>query len=278
MRLTDQQLMQYRDEGFLLLPNFFAGAEITTLCDQLPDLVKRDTPDRVLEKDGGTVRAVHGCHATNEIYAALVRLPRLLDPAKQIVGGDVYVHQFKINTKAAFRGDVWQWHQDFVFWHYEDGMPEPRVVNVAVFLDEVNEFNGPLFVIPGSHKEGMIDVVAQAEAEARNGTAGWVANVSADLKYSLDQETVARLARQSDIVAPKGQAGSVLFFDSNIAHGSVPNLSPWDRRLLIVTYNSVENIPVGGLSQRPDFLVGRDYTPLMPVGNDALREVGATVL
>ena len=67
------------------------------------------------------------------------------------------MHQFKINGKMAFDGDVWQWHQDFGTWKNDDEMPEPRAMNVAIFLDDVNEFNGPLMFIPGSHKLGVLD-------------------------------------------------------------------------------------------------------------------------
>lgn len=276
MLFTDLQLRQYQDQGMIFVRDCFSEAEIGVLCDELPELVETDAPSRVLENDGGTVRSLHGCHMTNEIFGNLVRLPRLLGPASQIVRSDVYVHQFKINTKAAFKGDVWPWHQDFVFWHHEDGMPRPRVVNVVVFLDEVNEFNGPLYLIPGSHKEGLIDVGGRTEADPAAGNPSWLASFSADLKYTLDRETVARLVKESGIVAPKGPTGSVLFFDSNIAHGSVPNISPFDRRLVFVTYNSVENIPVPVRSPRPEFLVSRDYMPLRPVADDVLLGVAST--
>ena len=47
------------------------------------------------------------------------------------------MHQFKVNAKAAFDGDVWQWHQDYGTWKRDDEMPEPRAMNIAVFLDDV---------------------------------------------------------------------------------------------------------------------------------------------
>ena len=52
-------------------------------------------------------------------------------------GEQLYMHQFKINAKPAFDGDVWQWHQDYGTWARDDGMPEPRAMNISVFLDEV---------------------------------------------------------------------------------------------------------------------------------------------
>ncbi len=57
----------------------------------------------------------------------------------------------------AFEGDVWQWHQDYGTWLNDDMMPTERAMNVAIFLDDVNEYNGPLMFIPGSHKKGVID-------------------------------------------------------------------------------------------------------------------------
>ena len=62
-------------------------------------------------------------------------------------------------------------------------MPTPRVVNAVLFLDEVNEFNGPLIFIPGSHKEGTIDVAAQDTRSSRyQQSPAWISNLTASLK------------------------------------------------------------------------------------------------
>ena len=71
-------------------------------------------------------------------------------------GEQLYMHQYKINAKAAFEGDVWQWHQDYGTWARDDGMPEPRAMNIAVFMDEVMPINGPLMLVPRSHKHGVL--------------------------------------------------------------------------------------------------------------------------
>jgi ectoine hydroxylase-related dioxygenase (phytanoyl-CoA dioxygenase family) len=134
-----------------------------------------------------------------------------------------------------------------------------------LFIDEVTEFNGPLMLIPGSHRSGMIDVDARTAAEDQP---AWVANVSADLKYSLDRDTIAALVQAKGIVAPKGPAGTVLLFHPNLAHASVPNLSPFDRTVLIVTYNRVDNVPVPRGAPRPEFLVSRDQTPVTAGADD----------
>jgi ectoine hydroxylase len=90
----------------------------------------------------------------------------------------------------------------------------------------------------------------------------WQANFSANLKYTVDSQTIAKLAQNRPMFAPVGLAGSALFFHSNIVHASPPNLSPYPRKMLIITYNSVDNIPISKKTPRPDFIVSRDRTPL----------------
>ena len=106
------------------------------------------------EKGSDAVRTNFAAHMYSKPFARLARHPRMVKPVMQIFGEPVYMHQFKINGKMAFEGDLWQWHQDYGTWKNDDLMPEARAMNVAIFLDEVNEFNGPLMFIPGSHKLG----------------------------------------------------------------------------------------------------------------------------
>lgn len=244
MHLTSEQQKTYEENGFLFFPEYFSNAEVDLMKAQLTALFSEDSPRRVLEKNSNVVRSVYGSHTTNEIFRRLTRHPRLVDLAKQILGSDIYVYQFKINAKAAFAGDLWEWHQDYVFWRKEDAMPTPRVVNVSVYLDEVNEFNGPMLMIPGTQMEGVIDVPArEGQPAAYEDSPAWISNLTADLKYSIDKETVARMVSKHPITAPKGARGSVLFFHGNLVHGSVPNMSPFDRAIVVITYNSVENVP-----------------------------------
>ncbi len=259
MYVTDQQVQQYREDGFLLLPELFTPQEVAEMKAELGTLFARDTPARVMEKGTDVVRSVYGSHRDSEVFARMVRDPRLLEPARRILGDEVYVHQFKINAKLAFRGEVWEWHQDYIFWRNEDGMPTSNVVTLSLFLDEVNEFNGPLLFVPGSHKGGVI------EPRARKGDEGgpsWQADVAAALSYTVEQETLAEMVAERGMAGPKGPAGSVLFFDGNVVHGSAPNMSPFDRVIALVTYNAVGNAPAPKENPRPEFLCSRDFTPL----------------
>lgn len=270
MKLTHDQVEYYGEHGLLFIQELFSTQKVKAMQAAVEDLIVKDTPGRILEKDNKTVRALHGCHTTTEIFDSLVRHPSLLKAACEILNSDVYVYQFKINFKSAFGGDLWPWHQDFVFWDREDGMPSPQALNVAVFLDEFNEFNGPMYFIPGSHKESLVHVGQIESSEVNSPKNDWKSNVSAALKYSLGKETIAKLADEKGIVAPKGPSGSVLFFHCNLVHGSAPNISPYDRRLLIITYNSVNNIPSFKGQSRPEFLVSRNHTPLQPLSEESI--------
>jgi ectoine hydroxylase-related dioxygenase (phytanoyl-CoA dioxygenase family) len=262
MRIADTQVQDYRRDGYLLLPGLFSSEEVQAMKATLDDVFAQDTPARVMEKETGVVRSVYGSHHTHEIFDRMVRDPRLLVPSQQLLQDEVYVHQFKINAKLAFRGEVWEWHQDYIFWRNEDGMPTSNVVTVALFLDEVNEFNGPLLFVPGSQKGGVIEPPARNQADSSEPS--WKADVAAALSYTVQQDTLAALVAEGGIVAPKGPAGSVLFFDGNVVHGSAPNMSPFDRMLALVTYNAVSNAPALREKPRPEFLCSRDFAPVGP--------------
>jgi ectoine hydroxylase len=268
MRLTTEQRSFYDSEGYLLLPNLFSPREVDVMKAELPALYAEESEGRVLEKDGRTVRSLHGTHSTNEVFRRLAQHPRLVGPAEQVLGTRVYVHQFKINAKMALAGDVWQWHQDFIFWLKQDGMREPLAVNAMVFLDDVNEFNGPLLVVPRSHRLGVIESAPKGEGGMGP---SWVSSFAADLKYTVDKSTLGTLVAEHGIVGPKGPRGSVLFTHCNIVHGSSPNMSPFDRTLAIVTFNSVANALLPVENPRPEFLVTRsNMGPIDAVSDDAL--------
>jgi len=262
--LSRAQLNEYEEQGFVLVKDCFSQREVDVLNRAWEELRDRNFPGRVTERDGKTVRSFNGPHQVSEVVRRLCLHPRLVMPARQILGEDIYIHQVKINAKAAFKGDVWQWHQDYVYWKLEDGMPEPRAVTAALFLDDVNEFNGPVLFVPRSHRHGVL------RTPTNDNAAGWQSHVSADLKYALSRETVAQLVKGGGIESPKGRRGSLVFFHCNVVHGSPPNMSPFERTIALVTYNCVSNALPPSDNPRPSFLVNRDFTPIAPLGLDAL--------
>jgi len=242
------QLKAFEDRGFIFFPAYFSEYEVNVIRAELPAILSNDTHAKFFEKDGESVRIVYGVHSTNEVFRLLSLHPRLIRVAMNVLGGEVYIHQSKLNFKSAFQGSAFPWHQDYAFWHKRDGMPSANVVNAIVFLDEVSEINAPIFLLPGSHKEGLIE------------TDG----------YTLDNEILRELMQKYEITSIKGLPGAVLFFHGNLVHASSVNISPFNRTLAFVTYNSINNALRPLPEPAPEYIANRDFRPLVPFPNDTV--------
>jgi ectoine hydroxylase len=154
--LSQDQLMTFDREGYLFLPDCFVEEEAAILRSEAEAIYTTDRKEVWREKSGAP-RTAFTAHTYDEAFRRLGAHPRLIKPVEQLLREAVYVHQFKINAKAPFDGELWQWHQDYGVCAREDGMPEPRAMNISVFLDEVMPFNGPLMLIPRSHKSGVLE-------------------------------------------------------------------------------------------------------------------------
>jgi ectoine hydroxylase len=255
MKLTAEQLAQFERDGYLFFPGLFKPEEIKTLLDEVPALYRQHRPENVREKGSDAVRTNFAAHMYSAPFARLGRHPRMIEPVMQIFGEALYMHQFKINGKMAFDGDVWQWHQDYGTWKNDDQMPEARAMNIAIFLDEVKEFNGPLMFIPGSHKLGVIDAKHD------------LSTTSYPL-WTIDNDTIGKLVARGGIVSPKGPAGSMILFHSCLVHASTSNLSPWNRVSVYLSLCAVSNHI--RRFKRPEYIAHRDFTPISCLPDDCL--------
>ncbi|HYF16338.1 MAG TPA: phytanoyl-CoA dioxygenase family protein [Ramlibacter sp.] len=260
MHLTPQQREQFDRDGYLFFPSLFSPPEVRTLVDAVPALYARREAYNVREKGSEAVRTSFAAHLVSEPFARLARHPRMVKPVMDLFGESVYMHQFKVNGKMAFEGDVWQWHQDYGTWLNDDMMPTERAMNVAIFLDEVNEYNGPLMFIPGSHKKGVV--------EARHD----LTTTSYPL-WTVDHALIAQLVERAGgmhggIVSPKGPAGSMILFHSCLLHASTSNLSPWNRVSVYLSLCAVSNHI--RRFKRPEYIAHRDFAPIECLPDDCL--------
>jgi ectoine hydroxylase len=270
MRLSTAQLEQFDRDGYLFFPGLFSPEETRVLTDAVPDLCSRHEAYNVREKDSEAVRTNFAAHLYSEPFARLARHPRMIEPVEALLGEKLYMHQFKINGKMAFEGDVWQWHQDYGTWLNDDLMPSERAMNVAIFLDDVNEFNGPLMFIPGSHRKGVL----QAQHDLRTTSYPlWTVN------NALISQLVARAGGKGGydaagrhvgggIVSPTGPAGSMILFHSCLVHASTSNLSPWNRVSVYLSLCAVSNHI--RRHKRPEYIAHRDFTPIVCLPDDCL--------
>ena len=144
----------FEENGFLVLPELFQPHEVNEINDASREIFSENNPANIIESKSGEARTAMGLHLRHKLFRYLVRDPRLLEPAFQLSGEKFYVQQVKINVKSAFEGEQWQWHYDFATHHNDDGVPKFLALNLHIFLDDVNHFNGPLYFIPGFLKKG----------------------------------------------------------------------------------------------------------------------------
>ena len=271
-QLTAAQRDRFERDGYLFFPGHFKTDEVRTLTAAVPELYARREVYNVREKGKDAVRTNFAAHLVSAPFARLARHPRMIEPVAQLLGERLYMHQFKINGKAAFDGDVWQWHQDYGTWLNDDRMPTERAMNVAIFLDDVTPFNGPLMFIPGSHKKGVVDAKHD------------LTTTSYPL-WTVDNELIRQLVQRAGgaghfdeagrhvpagIVSPTGPAGSMILFHSCLVHASGSNLSPFDRVAVYLSLCAVGNHI--RRFRRPEYIAHRDFTPIECLPDDCLLE------
>jgi ectoine hydroxylase len=259
--LTADQRAAYAERGYLVLPALFGDAEVAALlaeAERLAAVADRARDDVIVEPGSDAVRSVFRVHRTSAVLRRLAGDRRLAAAARQLLGGDVYVHQSRINFKPAFEGRSFPWHSDFETWHVEDGMPRMRALSMALSLTVNTEHNGPLLVIPGSHRSYVRCVGDTPPDHFRQSLR--------NQRYGVpDREALTVLARAGGVASATGPAGTVVLFDCNLMHGSAGNITPLPRHNVFVVYNSTENrlaAPFGGTPPRPEFLAERDVDRL----------------
>ena len=257
-QLSTQQRANYEQDGFLLVPDLFNAEETGFLFDAMQGMREEFThagrPEVIAEPGSGEVRSIFNVHRLNDVFANLVRDPRVLNVAREILGSDVYIHQSRINYKPGFNGKEFYWHSDFETWHSEDGMPAMRALSCSILLTDNSEANGPLMLIPGSHRH-YVSCMGETPDE----------NYKKSLKKQEvgvpDDILLRYLADLGGIRTCTGKAGSVIFFDCNTMHGSNSNISPFPRSNVFFVYNSIANqleAPRAGLAPRPEFVAARE--------------------
>jgi len=250
-------LASYEKNGYLNLKSFFLAEEVKTFRDELQKLWRenRETERKevIREPQSREIRSIFAVHRDNEVFRQLSQHPRLLAIARQILGSEVYVHQSRINYKKGFTGKEFYWHSDFETWHVEDGMPRMRALSCSIALEENRHFNGPLLLIPGSHKKFISCVGRTPDAHYEQSLR--------KQEYGVpDQASLQKLVDQHGIDTAVGPAGTVTLFDCNVMHGSNGNITPYPRSNVFFVYNSVENklvSPFSGQKPRPDYIATR---------------------
>lgn len=240
LRLTPAERRAWREDGFFLRPAVFAAGELAELRAAAESVAARvlsaaseergyrvdghgyaDVLDATLQYEhrrrSRAARVIEPFHHLDPRFEALVDDPRLVEPARALVGEPrVSLFTDKLNLKRPREGSRFRWHQDAPYWA-EAGADAERMPNAMLALDDAAESNGCLRVVRGSHRAGALP--------------GGSGPGRLEPLYTDPRRFDA--SAQVPAVMP---AGSLLFFHAQSVHGSEPNRSERPRRALVLTY------------------------------------------
>lgn len=269
--ISQDEARHYEDKGYLIQKNVFSAEEIALLIETSAKLRGNGqdirAEDLVTEPGSDAVRTIFRLDEHSDVFARLAADERLARVAQFLLGDEVYLHQSRLNYKPGFTGKEFYWHSDFETWHAEDGLPNMRAVSASVLLTDNSALNGPLMLIPGSHKQF---IACQGETPE--------ANHESSLKKQEvgvpSREILEKLAAEAGLDAATGPAGTVIFFECNTLHASNGNVTPFPRSNAFFVYNAVSNqpkAPFAAAKPRPAFLANRSKV-------DAIKAVPSNLL
>lgn len=248
--LTNEQVKQYQNDGFLILKGFFNPEEAQKLYDvAIEDDAVSKNAINVNDSTGKRSKLSLWYKPGNDIYGLLTRSESLVYAVDKLLDGDAPVCHFhsKLMQKEPRVGGAWEWHQDYGYWYKNQFILPDQMMSVMVAITDANEENGCLQVIKGSHKMGRVEHGFSGE------------------QVGASQVYVDLSLKTMELVFVELKAGDVLFFHSNLLHRSEANLSDRPRWSMISCYNRASNI---GYNDSASSL--SSVTPIEVVPDEAL--------
>jgi ectoine hydroxylase-related dioxygenase (phytanoyl-CoA dioxygenase family) len=213
--LTSEQVDQFHRDGFVVVRGMYTAdeiAEISAWTEELassPEVPGKDW--KYFERDrGGTRRMlsrIENFIPHHAGYARLITRKRMQQAVSELFGEPAVLFKEKINFKLP-GGDGFREHQDV-----QAGWDDYASLHITamVAIDETNEANGSLEIIPALHGRGLLGEM-------------WAPLSDDDTDHRAYQPVHC-------------QPGDAVFFDSYAPHRSQPNRTDSARRVLYITYN-----------------------------------------
>src|SRR5258706_1425059 len=220
--ISPQDVAFYREHGYIVVPDlvdptalaamrrvvdgFVERARAVTTHDDIYDLEPSHQPERP------RVRRIKKPHALDAVFDTVMRSETLLSISRQLLGPGIRLYGSKLNIKAPEYGSPVEWHQDWAFYpHTNDD-----ILAIGVMLDDVEVENGPMLVMPGTHRVNKV----------------WDHHLDGRFVGAIDPTRTPDLD-YSRAVACTGKAGTCSFHHVRLVHGSAQNTSERPRNLLL---------------------------------------------
>lgn len=229
--LSQAQIDEYNEVGAIVVRDILSAAEVAGLRRVTDEFVERSrahsTHTDIFDLEDThspaqpRVRRIKSPHLHDPVYAGLLRHPRILAVLRDLWGADIRFDTAKLNLKSAGYGAAVEWHQDWAFYpHTNDDLAA-----VGIMMDDMELANGPLLIIPGSHK-------------------GPVHSHHFDGKFCGAMDPTVGGVDYSKAVPLLGPAGSITVHHVRAIHGSAVNTSNKDRRLLLFQFRAADAWPI----------------------------------
>ncbi len=235
--LTKQQKDQFWSQGFIVIENAVDAILLQSMKEDFSNWVEQsrqhsttygETIDNKARFDLAPghstnkpeLRRINAPVEVSKAYYDAMSSSNMTDAVAQLIGPNVKLHHSKINSKLPGGKTDVKWHQDFPFTpHSNDDL-----ITALLMIDDVTLDNGPLEVVPGSHKN-------EIHSLWQNGI--FTGSVTDEVTKNCQENAVTCI----------GKAGSVCLMHTRLLHGSKPNISSKPRTLFITVYSSEDAIP-----------------------------------
>jgi len=223
-RVSDEQVRQFQDHGYIVVRHLLDQDETDLLCRIAKADRDMDNAHGRRDTQGGVSKLRVHNELGDDIYSACVRCERIVSTTETLLGDEIYHFHHKMMVKEPRVGGAWEWHQDYGYW-YNNHCLYPDMASCMIAVDRATKQNGCLQVLKGSHGCGRLE---------HGQTAG---------QTGADPERVAALLERLELVYVEMDPGDGLFFHCNLLHRSDQNRSSDPRWSLICCYNTKHNDP-----------------------------------
>lgn len=238
--LTSEQVETYNRAGYVVVRDVLSAERVEELRAAAEhfevlaqDLEQSSTVielDEVASRAAGEqrIRRIKSPHLNHEEFAAQLRDPALLDMVEQLIGPNIRWHHTKLNAKQPSGSGHVEWHTDWGYYPHTNC----DLLEISIPLDPSTIENGCLYAVPGTHKGPALD-------HSENGV--FVGAVPAG---SFDIEAAEPL-----VLEP----GDISLHHVRVLHGSGPNRTDGQRRLLLQGYAAADSWPIMAQHQPSDW-------------------------
>ena len=222
----------YARNGYYVLEDGFSADEIQALRDETVRIcagevgtvggangrLEGETDDELLRR----YLCIHFPHKISGLMHDALSQPKMVEALTAMIGPDVKCMQSMLFVKAAGKPGQ-AWHQD------EDYIPtrDRSLCGAWIAMDDATTENGCLWIIPGSHKPGVL----------------WDQHWHADRRFDCSHESINFPYADDDAIPVEVKAGTIVFFNGYTLHRSLPNLAQSGyRRALVNHYMSAQSL------------------------------------